>query len=117
MLKNLGIIILFPLVIVHELGHYLPAKLFRLECRLDWWGPWVRFPAHTPHDWRYAVCVLLPAFLGAIVTASTVLYLYYFSPNGDISRIVTSGLIWQATCLKDYAQLWRIVEQKRDVYI
>ena len=116
-LKKLGIILLFPLVIVHELGHYLPAKLFRLDCHLDWWGPWVRFPDTTPQDWRYAVCVLLPAFLGAMVTASAVFYFYYFSYNGDMSRIITSGLLWQATCLKDYAQMWRILEQKRDVYV
>jgi hypothetical protein len=85
----------YPVILIHELFHYLPARAFGLNPELDMWGednPCVRFEGECSRVEAYIV-LMLPFWVGFISFVAMAHLQNTYPTVGTIGMFLT-GVIW-----------------------
>lgn len=95
--------LLAPVGLIHEIWHYLAAKLFGFEARLGFTE--VVIVRHGDPDWRHYIVALAPAFVGLVVFSLIISICLLLGLHWPAIGFVFVGLGWQWGCEYDWRKV------------
>lgn len=101
-IEKILIIIFSPVFFIHEIWHYIPAKLLGVKSELHL--TYIDFETEIP-EWQDRIILLTPSVFGFTIWLVWTGFAYYRGSYLMILDALFVNIVWQLGCLGDYRLL------------